>query len=280
MAYERRKKQPNPISRILLFVILIALALIAIITTVGRKEFGLSHRLAFEALGPTQVVFTRATQFVSGIWHHYLDLVGVSEENDRLKQEIKRYVALNAEYREAVATNVRLNQLLDLAQNFEEPVLTAHVIGRDPSLWFKTMTIDKGISAGVEKGMPVVTVEGVVGQVINVSPQYAKVLLATDPNSAIDAIIQSNRALGIIKGDGQEGYRLDYVLKDKTVAQDDLVITSGMGGVFPKGLLIGKILEVGKDKRGMFHTITVRPAVDYRELEYVTIILHASSLAD
>ncbi len=279
MAYERRKKTPNPISRILLWAILIALALTAIITTVGRKEFGLSHRLALEALGSTQVVFTRATQFVSGIWHHYLDLVGVSRENDRLRQEIKRYIALNAEYREAVATNVRLNQLLDLAQNFDEPVLTAHVIGRDPALWFKTMTIDKGISAGVQKGMPVVTVEGVVGQVINVSPRYAKVLLATDPNSAVDAIVQSSRALGIVKGDGH-GYRLDYVLKDSVVNQDDLVVTSGMGGVFPKGLLIGQVVEVGKDRRGMFHTITVRPAVDFRELEYVTIILQASSLAD
>jgi len=279
MAYERRKKQPNPISRILLWASLIALALTAIITTVGRKEFGLSHRLVLEALGSTQVVFTRGTQFVAGFWHHYLNLVGVSRENERLQQEIKRYIALNAEYREAEATNVRLNQLLDLAQNFDEPVLTANVIGRDPALWFKTMTIDKGISAGVQKGMPVVTVEGVVGQVINVSPRYAKILLATDPNSAVDAIVQSSRALGIIKGDGQ-GYRLDYVLKDSIVNKDDLVVTSGMSGVFPKGLLIGKVVDVGKDRRGMFHTITVRPAVDFRELEYVTVILQAGSLAD
>jgi rod shape-determining protein MreC len=279
MAYERRKKKANPIKRLFFGAILVVLALTAIVTTVGRKEFGLSHRLAFEALGSTQVFFTRAMESASGVWHHYLDLVGVSQENERLKQEVKRYIALNAEYREAVATNVRLNQLLDLAQKLEEPVITAHVIGRDPALWFKTITIDKGISAGVKKGMPVVTVEGVVGQVINVSPSFAKILLATDPNSAIDAIIQSNRALGIVKGDGQS-YHLDYVLKDKEVAKDDLVITSGMGGVFPKGLLIGQVADVGKDKRGMFHSITVRPAVDFRELEYVTIILKASSLAD
>lgn len=279
MAYERRKKKPNPVNRVLLWGGLIALALIAIVTTVGRKEFGLSHRLTFEALGGTQQSLTRATQFVSGIWRHYLDLVGVSQENERLKQEIRRYVALNAEYREAVATNVRLSQLLDLKQNFDGPVLTAQVIGRDPALWFKTMTIDKGISAGVKKGMPVVTVEGVVGQVINVSPSYAKVLLATDPNSAVDGIVQSNRALGVIKGDGH-GYRLDYVLKDSAVVKDDLIITSGMGGVFPKGLLIGQVEDVGHEKRGMFHTITVRPAVDFRELEYVTIILQTSSIAD
>lgn len=279
MAYERRKKKPNPINRIFLWGGLIGLALIAIVTTVGRKEFGLSHRLTFEALGSTQSALSRTTQFVSGFWRRYIDLVGVSQENERLQQEIKRYIALNAEYREAMATNVRLSQLLDLQQNFEEPVLNAHVIGRDPALWFKTMTIDKGISAGVKKGMPVVTVEGVVGQVINVSPRYAKVLLATDPNSAVDAIIQGNRALGVIKGDSH-GYRLDYVLKDSAVAKDDLIVTSGMGGVFPKGLLIGQVVDVGNDKRGMFHSITVRPAVDFRDLEYVTIILRASSLAN
>ena len=279
MAYERRKKKSNPVKRFFLVATLAALAVTAVVTTVGRKEFGLSHRLVFEALGPAQSVFARATEAVTGLWRHYLDLVGVSEENDRLRQEIKRYIAINAEYREAVATNVRLNQLLDLAHSLEQPVLTAHVIGRDPALWFKTITIDKGISSGVEKGMPVVTVEGVVGQVINVSPRFAKVLLATDPNSAVDAILQTSRALGIIKGNGQ-GYRMDYVLREKEVAKDDLVVTSGTGGVFPKGLLVGRISEVGKDKRGMFHTITVQPSVDFRELEYVTIILKANSLAE
>lgn len=279
MAYERRKKKDNPLKRFFVVAILAALAVAAIVTTVGRKEFGLSHRLAFESLAPFQGMLTRGGQFVSGFWDRYVNLVSVSEENERLQEEIKRYVAMNAENREAVATNVRLSQLLDLSQSIEAPVLTAHVIGRDPALWFKTMTIDKGISAGVEKGMPVVTVEGVVGQVVNVSPRFAKVLLAVDPNSAVDAIVQSTRALGIIKGTGQ-GYRLEYVLKEKGVAVDDLVITSGMGGVFPKGLLIGTIADVGKDRRGMFHAIEVRPAVDFRELEYVTIILQASPLAE
>ncbi|MBU4152737.1 MAG: rod shape-determining protein MreC, partial [Proteobacteria bacterium] len=244
-----------------------------------RKEFGLTHRLAFDLLAPLQGILTESGQFVSGFWDRYVSLVGVSEENERLREEIKRYVAINAETREAVATNVRLSQLLDLSHSIDDPTLTAQVIGRDPALWFKTMTIDKGITAGVEKGMPVVTVEGVVGQVINVSPRFSKVLLAVDPNSAIDAIVQSTRSLGIIKGNGQ-GYRLEYVLKEKLVAGDDLVITSGMGGVFPKGLLIGTVTDVGKDRRGMFHSIAVKPAVDFRELEYVTIILQASPLVE
>lgn len=279
MAFERRKKKDNPVQRFFVVVILALLAVAAIVTTVGRKEFGLSHRLAFDSLAPLQGLLSEGGNFVAGFWDRYFSLVGVSEENERLREEIKRYVAMNAENREAVATNVRLSQMLDLSHSIDEPTLAAHVVGRDPSLWFKTMTIDKGISAGVEKGMPVVTVEGVVGQVINVSPRFSKVLLAIDPNSAIDAIVQSTRALGIIKGNGL-GYRLEYVLKEKEIVADDLVITSGMGGVFPKGLLIGTIADVGKDRRGMFHSIAVRPAVDFRELEYVTVILQASPLAE
>lgn len=279
MAFERRKKKDNPVSRFFVVVILALMAVTAIVTTVGRKEFGLTHRLAFDLLAPLQGILTESGQFVSGFWDRYVSLVGVSEENERLREEIKRYVAINAETREAVATNVRLSQLLDLSHSIDDPTLTAQVIGRDPALWFKTMTIDKGITAGVEKGMPVVTVEGVVGQVINVSPRFSKVLLAVDPNSAIDAIVQSTRSLGIIKGNGQ-GYRLEYVLKEKLVAGDDLVITSGMGGVFPKGLLIGTVTDVSKDRRGMFHSIAVKPAVDFRELEYVTIILQASPLVE
>jgi rod shape-determining protein MreC len=273
MANRRSKIQPNAVKRLLVTAGIMALALTAIISIVGRKDFGLVHRLAFESLGPVQVVFGRTTQFVTGIWHNYLNLIDVTHENDRLRQEIKQYIVLNAQYREAAATNARLNQLLNLAQSFEGSI-TAQVIGRDPALWFKTITIDKGLRDGVKKNMAVVTVEGVVGQVIDVGSKFAKVLLANDPNSAIDALIQRNRAIGIIKGDGQ-GYRLDYVLKGNEVIKDDFVVTSGMGEIFPKGLVIGQVVDIGKDKRGMFNTITVKPAVEFHELEYVTVLMKA-----
>lgn len=279
MGFEKKKQKPQPLKLFLIMAVLVPLVLIIIATTIGRKELSLPHRLALEILGLTNSAATHSANFIGGIWGSYINLVGVKKENERLVEEIGRYKALNAKYREAEATNIRLSKLLELEQSFDTPVLTAQIVGRDPSLWFKTLTINKGSSAGVERGMPVVTLEGVVGQVSNVSPNYAKILLTTDPNSAIDALVQKNRAQGIIKGDGHN-YQLHYVLKKFEVAVGDEIVTSGMGGIFPGGLAIGTIEEVAESKRGMFHRIKVLPSVDFRQLEYVTILLKTDTLAE
>lgn len=280
MSYEKKKKQFQPVKILLVLAIIFPIVLIIIATTLGRKELSLPHRIEFEVVGMVQSGLSNSMGFFDDIWDHYISLVGVSRENERLKEEIISLKGLNAQYREAAATNVRLSKLLDLEQTFNNsPVLTAQIIGRDPSLWFKTLTINKGSSSGIKKGMPVVTLEGVVGQIINLSPHFSKVLLTTDPNSAIDALVQKNRTQGIIKGDGQ-GYNLHYVLKNSQISSKDQIVTSGMGGVFPKGLTIGEVSEVLKSRRGMFQKIKVEPAVNFRTLEYVTIILKTDSLAE
>ena len=113
-------------------------------------------------------------------------------------EELDKFKETNIKYREAVATNVRLSKLLQVKDSLPPPTLTAQIVGRDPSLWFRTIIIDRGSSEGVEKGMPVVTVEGVVGQILDTSPNYSKVLLANDPNSAIDVLVQKNRVQALI----------------------------------------------------------------------------------
>jgi rod shape-determining protein MreC len=128
--------------------------------------------------------------------------------------------------------------------------------------------------------MPVVTVEGVVGQVLTSSPNYSKVLLATDPNSAIDVITQKTRVQGIIKGIGRDSFRLHYVLKSAEVEEEDYVLTSGLGGVFPKGLMVGTVSGIKKSRRGMFQNIDVTPAVDFSQLEYLIIIMKKFSLTE
>ncbi len=279
MAYDKKKQKIKPIKVILLLVVFLPFVLTIIATTIGRKEFTLPHRLGFEVVGTAQSGINETVGFFDDIWSHYLYLVGVSKENDRLREDINKHKAINAKYREAAATNIRLSKLLDLENSLGVPAVTATIVSRDPSLWFKTLTINKGSISGIIKGMPAVTLEGVVGQVTNVSPHFAKILLATDPNSAIDAIIQKNRVQGIIKGEGN-GYGLHYVLKNNVINKDDHIITSGMGGVFPKALPIGKVSELIKSKRGMFLKIKVQPLVDFRKLEYVTIILKTDSLTD
>lgn len=279
MAYEKKKKKYHPIKIIAILALIIPVVFTVIASTLGRTDFNLPHKLTLEVLGPVQGVFSSSVNFCKGIWGHYVDLVAVSKENERLLLELQRVRALNLAFREAAATNVSLSKILELEESFEPLTVTARIVGRDPALWFKTLTINKGSSSGIQKGMPVVTVEGVVGQVNNTSPDYAKVMLSIDPNSAIDALVQHNRVQGIIKGNGR-GYSLHYVLKNNEVNAGDQIITSGMGGTFPKGLAIGTVADVVNSRRGMFQKIQVQPAVDFRKLEYVTIVLQKIPLTE
>ena len=244
----------------------------------GRKEFSAPHKFGLEVIGPFQTAIAKVSNFADSILGKYVALLHVREENEQLRQELLKYKVANIEYREAVATNVRLQKLLELKESLPPPTLTAEIVGKDPSLWFRTLTINRGSSDGVQKGMPVVTVEGVVGQVLTSSPNYSKVLLATDPNSAIDVITQKTRVQGIIKGKGPDAFALHYVLKSAEVEKDDYVLTSGLGGVFPKGLMVGTVSGIENSRRGMFQNIDVIPAVDFSQLEYLIIIMKKFSL--
>lgn len=275
-----RGKRARQIKVFIVFGLLLTLTLMLIVSTVGRQEFSAPHKFALEIVGTAQSGIASVSGYFKGIWRNYTDLINVREENKKLREEIQKHKAINTKYREAVAVNIRLEKLLELKESLPPPTITAQIIGKDPSQWFKTIIINRGSSDGVQKSMPVVTVEGVVGQVMNTSPHYAKVLLANDPNSAIDVIIQKNRVQGIIKGKGSNGYELHYVLKNAEVEKNDRVVTSGLGGVFPKGLPVGTISSVLKTRRGMFQQIEIKPAVDFSQLEYLTIIMKKSSLAE
>ena len=264
----------------LLLGFLLAAIFFLVISMAGRKEFTAFHKFGLELIGPVQTVISKASNYVGSIKTRYVDLLHVREENEQLRQELLQYKTANIEYREALATNIRLQKLLDLKESLSPPTITAEIVGKDPSLWFRTFTINRGSSDGVQKGMPVVTVEGVVGQVLTSSPNYSKVLLATDPNSAVDVITQKTRVHGIVKGLGRDAFGLNYVLQSAVVEEGDFVLTSGLGGVFPKGLMVGTVSEVTKSRRGMFQKIEIMPAVDYSQLEHLIIIMKKNSLTE
>ena len=276
----KRSKREKLIRNFLLFGIILTLTLIIIASTVGRQAFRAPHKIALETIGLLQSGVSKVISGTGSIWHDYLALVGVKQENERLREEIRQLKALNNQFLEAAATNVRLAKLLEVKETIPAPTLTAQIIGKDPSQWFKTIIINRGSQDGVRKGMPVVTVEGVVGQVKNTAPHYSKVLLANDPNSAIDVLIQSNRVQGIIKGNGDGNFNLHYVLKNYEINTGDLIITSGVGGVFPKGLPAGVVTSAVKGRRGMFQHIEVEPAVDFARLEHLLVILKENPFSE
>ncbi|MDR9500539.1 MAG: rod shape-determining protein MreC [Desulfurivibrionaceae bacterium] len=277
---KKRRHKPSALKTYFLYGLVITVLLMIIITTVGRSHFNVPQKFGMDVVGKGQYVVTRMVNGISHVWDSYIALTHVRHENQVLRDELDRAINTNQEYREAMAENMRLHKLLQVKESIKPPTLTAQIIGRDPSLWFRTLTIDRGTSDGLEKGMPVVTVEGVVGQILETSRTISKVLLAHDPNSAVNALIQKNRVQGIVKGEGRPAYNMHYILKNADVEEGDLIVTSGMGGSFPKGIPVGTVATVTKSKRGMFQKVTVAPAVNFSQLEYLIVILQQDSLTD
>ena len=169
-------------------------------------------------------------------------------------------------------SNLRLRELLEFKKEIPYHFLAAEVISRDPSIWFKTVIIDKGLADGIQKGFPVIIPDGIVGQIIDVGAHYAKVLLIVDRNSSVDALVQKTRARGLIKG-GRAGRCLfKYVLRKHDISIGDIVISSGLDKVFPKGLRIGSVSEIIKLNSGIFQAVAITPYVDFERLEEVFVV--------
>lgn len=276
---KRSKRSRRPFKQLLFITTSVVLFGVLVLSFMGRRELTLPHKFIFDILGTAQVGVTGVINYGEDIWDNYIALIGLKKDNDKLREEIKQHHAITANYREALATNVRLKKLLKLKETLPPPTITARIIGHDPSQWFKTFSIDHSRSDGVIKGMPVVTVEGVVGQILDGGNKRAKVLQAIDPNSAIEVLIQNTRTQGIIKGTGTS-YRLYYVPKNNEVKPGDLLVTSGLGGVFPKGLPVGTVSSVISNRRGMFLDIEAEPIVDFSRLENVIVVMKSNQLAE
>ena len=266
--------------RLLRFVflagLLLTLTLIFLVSTLGSQRFGSLHKLVIETVGPVQKLFAAGGASIGNFKREYLDIlqdvIKVREENKRLLKQLQETEAILNRSREAMATNASLRRLLEFKNNLARPSVGATVIGKDPSTWFRSVIIDQGANRGIVKGNAVVNSDGVVGQIFTASPNYAKVLLAIAPSSAIDVMLQKSRVRGMLKGNGTLTYRLEYILKTVEVAEGEHVVTAGYGGVFPTGVPVGVVSRIVRKPRGMFHEIEVTPSVDYQKLEHLTVI--------
>jgi rod shape-determining protein MreC len=226
-----------------------------------------------EIVSPFQRAYFATVRAVRDLAQNYIFLVHVREENKELRRQVVELERKNAELVEMAIANERLRRFLNFKENIPKPTLPAELIGQDASSWFRTITINKGNIDGVQKGMVVVSAAGLVGHIINTSRDVSKVLLITDYNSSVDAICQESRARGIVQGKGGDLCDLNYVSRREDVTLGNRVITSGLGGRFPKGLLIGTVTKVEKKSYGVFQQVELTPAVDFRKLEEVFVVL-------
>ncbi len=257
--------------RLLLFGgTLLTVALLVLASMIGDK-FGTAHQLTLDIISPLQRVVSKVVNGVDDFSDDYVGLWSVRAENKRLRMLVDKYMTELGEYREAYRVYLHLQTLLEFKEKQEFRLLAARVVGKDPAYWFQTILVDRGKADDVTEGMVVLTPQGVVGQVIHVSESYAKILLANAPSSAIDAMVQKSRVRGILKGAGEKGFVLNYVLKNIDVAVGDHIVTAGIGGVFASGIPLGVVSAVREKERGMFQEIEVQPAVDFQKLEDVFI---------
>jgi rod shape-determining protein MreC len=212
------------------------------------------------------------TSRVKNIWLGYFYLVGVKRENQELQRQLEEYRQREVRYHEAQEALTRLEGLLDLKRQIALPVIGARVIAYDPSLWSRCALIDQGKAEGVKDGLPVLAPQGIVGRVVQVFPEYSKVMLIVDGKSAADAMIQRTRVRGILKGKGGNRCSLDFVPKSADVRVGDLVLASGLVGLYPKGLVFGKVTKANKKNPGVFQDIEVTPSVDLSTLEEVLVV--------
>jgi len=228
--------------------------------------------MVIRATAPVFNFFQESAAVVNRVWRGYIYLVGVQAENERLKRYATESLSREALYQETLLEKERLRQLLEFKNQAALPVTGARIIGYDFSIWFKCAFLDKGANDDIKWGMPVLNASGVVGRIVEVYPDYAKVLLIIDRASAVDAIVQRNRLRGILSGVGANRCFLRYIHKNQDVQVGDVILASGLGGIYPRGTVLGKVTGVDKKVPGLFQEVEVEPAADFTRLEEVLVV--------
>lgn len=207
-----------------------------------------------------------ASRWFSGLGARPADIAALEAQNISLRAQV---AALEEERRE----NQRLTRLLEFVAKEGLDTIGARIIGRQVSTWEAVLTIDRGSADGVVKGMPVLAPEGLLGHVFEVNERSSRVRLITDQKSGVAAILQSTRQEGIVSGSADGRLTMDFVSLDTTITAGEPVLTSGIGGMYPKGLLIGTVSEFEVRRGDLFQSITVEPLVDVRAVENVAVLM-------
>jgi len=243
-----------------------------------RPHPSLFARLVISAVSLPQRAVSYPVQALSRVWNNYLYLVALRGQNLTLQRELALLSEAKVAGEEYRLENERLRKLVEFKAQVPYRLVPARVIAEDLLAETNTVTINKGSLDGLRAGMVVVSVDGVIGQILDepgsaLAPLAAQVLLIIDRNSRVDALVQRSRARGVVMGKGAlDRLELQYVERTVDVTKGDAVICSGLGGIFPKGLLIGTVTSVKSDPRELGLQVEVRPSADFARLEEVLVV--------
>jgi len=233
--------------------------------------------LTLRLISPLQARLATIVETSGGLFRAVRDLRDLRQRNAELEEQYAQLLIENVALKEAVQENIKLRALLNFREQhpgfqFVGGEVKARVIGRDPSNFLRYLIIDAGKAQGVEEGMSVVVPRGLVGRIQSVGSNWAKVLLITDPRSSVSVLSQTSRATGQVQGLVDGDLVMKYISQEKVINEGDIVLTSGLGGNLPKGLVVGQITAVEQQDSDLFQQATVRPTVDFDRLEKVLVI--------
>jgi rod shape-determining protein MreC len=258
-------------SHIVFFALIVGHGLLISSQVTTPKGHSALQGAILTVLAPLQRGCEAAVNAVRSVWYGYVDLRAVREENRKLREKATRLEQALWMEREVVARYDRLSDVLQLAERLPFESVVAEVIGVDASSWFRTITVNRGLDRGVELNAPVVGPGGLVGRVTAVGPHVAQVQLLSDSDCSVGSLLVRTRTRGIVSGQGGAELQLKYVSNLEDVAVGDLVVTSGIDGIYPKGIAIGRVASVKNGPR-LFKVISIEPAASLNRLEEVFIL--------
>ena len=266
------------LSQSLLLAALVAVAVLSMAVDGGREtgeggEMSWFTGAILDVAAPVQKVLAMPVDFVRETFIDYVDLLMVREENSELRARVAALDEENLQFREALVASGRLQRIAEMRDAFEIPMLSSELVGVDASPWFRSALVDRGQVDGVRAGMPVISEQGLVGLVRATSTTAARTMLVVDRQSAIDGTVQRSRTRGLVRGRGTDQLEFEFVARGHDVEVGDLVMTSGLGGVYPKGLRMGEVVEILDPGSQLMQTALIEPAVDFGRLEQVFVML-------
>ncbi|MGP1365824.1 MAG: rod shape-determining protein MreC [Schwartzia sp. (in: firmicutes)] len=271
------KREPESGRKVWILVfVTVSIFCIVFFAARGRFVTPWASGAVITALAPFQRAATWLVSKVNGGLTRFEEIMTVYEQNQQLRREVEELRAQNIKAEEFSAENVRMRELLgykNLATQFD--LVVARVIGREAATWTRMIAIDRGTQHGIQKNMAVVTARGLVGVVTEAGLLSSKVELILDPRISVGALVQRSRVAGIVEGNPENTIqpRLVHIPRNEDIAEEDVIVTSGFGGIYPKGIVIGKIHSIRNDSTGLLHLAEVETAVDFQRLEDVAVIV-------
>ena len=262
---------------ILAVALVMAFLLMTLQVRHDRAVVSFTRQAVLFLVSPVIKVTAVTVSSVSRVWGDYVDLRNLREESLRLTREAAVLQRRISYLEEQALETQRLQGLLAMKEVSRAEFLAARIVGKDATNWFKTVLIDRGSLAGIRRNQPVVAPDGLVGRVVEVTPTAAKVQLITDPVSAAGGLIQRTRVIGIVSGSLGAGLKVRYLPLMADIAIGDEVVTSGMGGVFPKGIPLGRVIAAERRSGALFQEATLAPKVDLSRLEEVLVLMGTES---